>query len=83
MRGEHSANSDIDIAVDWGDPADDNTVNWWTFNNADEFTSINTKLPGRLHVLEPDDTEFQVKVRSGPVVHRRGNVICVWLKAKE
>jgi predicted nucleotidyltransferase len=83
VRGEHRPNSDVDIAVDWGNPAVGETVNWWTFNNEDEFRGINAKLPGPLQVLEPDDTEFQSKVRSGRVVYRRGNVACVWLRSKE
>ena len=82
VRGEHKPKSDVDIAIDFGSPPDDETVDWWSFNNSNEFKDINAKLPGALQVLEHDDTVFQSKVRSGPIVHRRGNVVCVWLRGK-
>ena len=82
VRGDHARDSDIDIAVDWGNPVDDATVDWWGFNNANEFSSINEKLPGPLQVLEPDDKEFHAKVRNGPFVYREGNIVCVLLRPK-
>jgi predicted nucleotidyltransferase len=82
VRGDHRPNSDVDISVKWTSPPDDQTTDWWTANNAEEFESIDAKLPGRLHVPEPNETEFHAKVQSSEIVHTRGNIYCVWLKGK-
>ena len=82
VRGDHRLDSDVDISVKWTCPADDQTSDWWTAQNTELFKSIDAMLPGRLHVPEPSETEFHAKVQSSEIVHRRGNINCVWLKGK-
>ena len=56
---------------------------WWMANNYDEFRSINSKLPGKLKILENDDPIAQkvIAASSNPYYVDR-NVTCVWLPKK-
>jgi predicted nucleotidyltransferase len=76
VRGDHALDSDVDIWPDWTGSATE--VNWWMENNANDFANINAKLPGKLHVLPPNDP-VKDKVRFGPVVYTDRNVRCVLL----
>jgi hypothetical protein len=82
VRGDHRSDSDVDISIKWISPIDDQTTDWWTAQNAEFFKSIDAKLPGPLHVPEPNETEFQAKVQSSEIVHKRGNIFCVWMERK-
>jgi predicted nucleotidyltransferase len=77
VRGDHRSDSDVDLSVEFA-VIGDREMDWWMSNNQDEFSSINTKLPGKLHILEENDPVTR-KVRSGPVLHQDRNVLCVWL----
>jgi Nucleotidyltransferase domain len=76
VRGDHGPNSDVDIWPDWAGSKEE--VVWWTENNKNDFADINSKLPGKLHVLPPNDP-VKDKVRFGPVVYRDRNISCVLL----
>lgn len=85
VRGDHRQDSDVDIAVDWGNSGqDDQAVEWWLDeNDSTDFKEINAKLPGRLHIIRPDDDPvWHDRVKSGPVVYQKGNIYCVLLPAK-
>jgi predicted nucleotidyltransferase len=83
VRGDHRPDSDVDVSIKWVYPFDDQTADWWTAQNAELFKSIDAKLPGPLHVPEPSEAEFHIKVQSSEIVHKRGNIFCVWLKGKQ
>lgn len=76
VREDHAPDSDVDIWPEWAGSATE--VNWWMENNANDFADINAKLPGKLHVLPPNDP-VKDKVRFGPVVYTDRNVRCVVL----
>lgn len=76
VRGDHTSDSDVDIWPDWA--GSDAEVNWWMENNQNDFVDINGKLPGKLHVLPPNDP-VKEKVRFGPVILTDRNVRCVLL----
>ena len=82
VRGDQRSDSDVDISIKWVPPFDDQTTDWWTAQNADLFKSVDAKLPGPLHMPEPNETEFHTKIQSSEIVHQRGNIFCVWTEGK-
>jgi predicted nucleotidyltransferase len=80
-RGDHRPESDVDIFVEWQQPLTDHTVEWWTEQNEQDFSSLKAKLPGPLKILEHNDP-LGASVRVGPVVYRNRNIVCVSLPPK-
>ena len=78
-RGDHREDSDVDIHVAWGPRIDNESAQWCHRENDDWFRTINSKLPGRLQILEPTDPLCHA-VESAPVIHEERNVKCVVLK---
>jgi predicted nucleotidyltransferase len=81
VRGDHKADSDVDIVVQWPNPNFADTE-WWTKNDNESFATINTKLGCRLEVLEHNDP-LRSKVFAASVVHQDRNVRCVFLPPKQ
>ncbi len=79
VRGDYRLESDVDVVISVG--ADQADMAWWIAVNADDFKSINEKLPGPLQILESDDPITR-EVRTAPVVLRDRQVICVWREPK-
>jgi predicted nucleotidyltransferase len=79
-RGDNRPDSDVDVHVKWVQP-DASTTRWWTDENAEEFATINAKLPGRLEILERNDP-LAAAIVATEVLHRDRNVICVRLPSK-
>jgi predicted nucleotidyltransferase len=80
VRGDHRADSDVDVSVEWG-TLNDADKNWLLINNQDEFAGVNAKLPGPLHITE-ERHPITTKVRSAPVVYQDRSVRCVLLPPK-
>jgi predicted nucleotidyltransferase len=80
VRGDHRADSDVHIYVDWNLPSSE-TAQWWTDENATDFETLKAHLPGPLKILERADPIGQ-SVKTAEVVHQEGNVICVWRAPK-
>ena len=85
VRGDHRPDSDVDLAVfieAWGD--DNETVEWWTRQNAEDFAALKALLPGPLsiHRDEWDDVRARIlEARTNPVL-RVGKAVCVWTPPK-
>lgn len=82
VRGDHRPDSDVDVVIDIWNGSTPEDGAWWSSNNADDFVSINSRLPGRLEVLETDDP-LRFAIMASPVVHRDRQVICVWKEPKQ
>jgi predicted nucleotidyltransferase len=72
VRGDHRADSDVDICVDCGGGADEIAA-WRTRNEAADYAALKSVLPGPLK-LAP----YTVIAR-GSIVHWDRNVYCLWL----
>ncbi len=83
VRGDTHAGSDVDVFAVWNDRPTDEDTEWWTAQNGEEFASISSRLPGKLHPqyrgdpLEPDI----LKAAENPIL-RRDNIICIWTPPK-
>jgi len=83
VRGDHHANSDVDVLVKWPHPPGDDVVRWWMTNNDAEFGAINAKLPGKLRILEFDDAlGVGIEASDRHPIYAYGPVTCVWLDPK-
>ena len=80
VRGDHRANSDVDVSVQWLAVGDADMA-WWQTNNAELFATIDARLPGKLQILEENDP-VTLKVRAALVVHQDRNVFCVLMPRK-
>jgi predicted nucleotidyltransferase len=80
VRGDHTPTSDVDVVIPFENIAYPDGQ-WWGSVNADEFKSIDARLPGKLAILENDDP-FATKILNAPVVYRDRQVFCVWMEPK-
>jgi predicted nucleotidyltransferase len=79
VRGDHRPDSDVDIAVGL-EFADNETHQWWMQNHGNEFECLKSQLRTRLHIHDPDDDPEVLRwVKSGQVVYKKENVVCVRL----
>lgn len=83
VRNDHKPDSDVDVLAVWSDSPDDASVDWWTSQNDEQFATVNSRLPGPIHVQYSDDPLHSNIVRAGEnPVFRDRNVVCVWLQKK-
>jgi predicted nucleotidyltransferase len=78
VRGDHQADSDVDICIHFASPTSDD-INWWSKNNLDDFQSISTALGARVEILERN-SPIRTEILIAPVVFQDRNVRCVWRK---
>jgi predicted nucleotidyltransferase len=78
VRGDHKADSDVDICVDFSNPTSED-INWWSENNLECFGSISAALDTRVEILERN-SPIRLQVILAPIVHQDRNVRCVWRK---
>lgn len=81
VRGDHGANSDVDVVIPIPRSPSDADFAWWRDINEDSFISINAALPGPLQILENDDP-IANKVRIAREVYRDRQVKCVWMEPR-
>ena len=84
VRGDHRPDSDVDIHVEWEGCIDTHSMSWWGRENDDCFKTINSRLPGPLHILDAprDPAQLHNEVMAAPVVYQYRNVRCVFLRPK-
>ena len=76
VRGDHRADSDVDMHyVLPARPSREFTL-WWTEQNLQDFADLSRVLPGPPQFLERNDP-LDRKIEDGTVVHRDRNVICI------
>jgi hypothetical protein len=80
-RGDHRSDSDVDVIIPVPDCPDEADVKWWMAENEDDFRRINTKLSGKLQILENDDPLAKEFIQL-PAFYRHGQVACVWSPSK-
>jgi predicted nucleotidyltransferase len=80
VRGDHRAESDVDICVEFPNPKTED-VQWWTHHNQDDFQQIGTQVGAKIQLLERN-APLRPDVLNGPIVHQDRNVRCVWLPPK-
>jgi Polymerase beta, Nucleotidyltransferase len=81
VRGDHRADSDVDVRLflsEWS--GDDATNRWWGEQNRSDFAALKARLPGRLeiHRDDPDDADPAIRSGARSPVYVRGRVVCVW-----
>lgn len=81
VRGDHGPNSDVDVVIPDPQSLSEADLKWWCDINEDEFGSINTALPGPLHIL-PNFDPIADKVRNAREIYRDRQVRCVWMDPK-
>lgn len=81
VRGDHRADSDIDLYCKLPVNPDPKSTLWWTSENCGNFSSLQQALPGPIKWLERHSSVC-TQVEQGKVVHRERNVVCIWLPAK-
>ena len=79
VRGDHHADSDVDIFVDWPSDLNARFVDWWTRENGDLWKTISHALGARAEILDPDDKEQQSKIRAAKIVQAVGCAVAVHL----
>jgi hypothetical protein len=80
VRGDHRPDSDVDVCIEWG-AVGDHDVDWWIANNREQFSGINTKLPGRLQILEASDP-LRFQIIAAPRAYELRNIRCMLLPPK-
>ena len=79
VRGDHHADSDVDIFVDWPNDQNAKFVDWWTTENGDLWQNVSRALGARAEILDPDDKEMQSKIRAAKIVQTIGCAVAVSL----
>jgi Nucleotidyltransferase domain len=80
VRGDHRPDSDVDVRIchsEWA--GDELTSQWWDAQNAEEFRTINGRLPGKLHI-QASENVADPAIRRGAAspVYVDRKVTCVW-----
>jgi len=78
VRGDHNANSDVDLSIEFP-KANKDDIAWWSANNKDGFANITANLGARVEILERN-SPIRSEVLASPVVYQDRNVRCVWRK---
>lgn len=82
VRGDHRADSDVDLHYVLPSAPAHASTTWWTDQNCvEDFASLRSMLPGPIKWLE-QHAPLRPEVERGKVVHRDRNVVCVWLPPK-
>lgn len=82
VRGDYRDDSDVDVVIEIG-AATDFDVEWWMRENAEDFATIKSKLPGPLNILESNEpVADKVRAVATSPFYQDRNVICVWLPPK-
>src|SRR5258708_1679975 len=76
VRGDHRADSDVDMHYVFpARPTREFTL-WWTEQNAQSFAELRKVLPGLPQFLERNDP-LDREIEGGIVVYRDRNVVCI------
>jgi len=83
VRGDHRFDSDVDVVIPAPNIPTDADMDWWLAQNNEEFATINSRLPGSLHILPNNDpvADLVLQAAANPILKDR-NVLCVRLKSK-
>lgn len=82
VRGDHRPDSDVDVCLSWkNEDIDQVFMNWWAQENDNLFIHINARLPGRLEILEFNDS-LKHAIFKAHRVYKHRNVECVILPPK-
>jgi predicted nucleotidyltransferase len=85
VRGDHRPDSDVDLHIAWNyADMDDYSKTWWGKETDDDFKTINSRLPGPLHILDQrDPAQLHWAVMKAPVIYEDRNVRCALLDPKK
>ena len=79
VRGDHTKESDLDISID-PNCAGDNAADWVEWRCDPKFDGLQEILPGKLHLIKPDDDAIYYGIRkdNAQVIYQIGKVRCIY-----